>query len=314
MSETMHAVGIHRYGGPEVLSYENLARPEPRRGEVSIHVAAAGVNPIDWKTRAGKGLAPRYGERFPLILGWDLAGTVVALGEKAAGVAVGDEVFGMVHFPRPGGTYAEFATAPADHVVARPESLEPAAAAGVPLVALTAWQALFSAARLEAGQKVLIHAAAGGVGHVAVQLARLRGATVVGTASERNHDFLRQLGAERVIDYTQERFEEVLDDVDVVLDSIGGEVREKSWQVLKPGGVLVSIVGDPASPLAEVLGVRAAKVLVEPNIGQLGQIAELIDAGRLRVEIERTFPLAEAAEAHRHGERGHTRGKLVLVV
>ena len=306
----MRAVRMHSFGDPDVLVLEDVERPEPAAGEVLVSVKAAGVNPVDSKTRSGQALPLE----LPAILGWDLSGVVEALGPGAHGVERGDEVFGMIRFPSQGAAYAEYVTAPVEQLAPKPASLDHRAAAGVPLVALTAWQALFEAGRLEAGQTALVHAAAGGVGHIAVQLARWKGARVIGTASAANHDYLRELGADEVIDYTTTPFDAVVRDVDLVLDSVAGETRERSWAVLRRGGVLVSILGQPDQETAERHGVRAEGVLVRPDGGQLREIARLIDEGALRPTVDVVVPLAEARRAHELIASGHTRGKIVLDV
>lgn len=310
----MRAVRIHRYGGPEVLTLEDVPRPVPGPGELLVRAMAAAVNPVDWKTRKGQGSARRWdGDRFPLILGWDVSGVVESLGAGVERFAPGDEVFGLVRFPEPGSCYAEHVAVPADHVVAKPAALGHSHAAALPLVALTAWQALFDTARLGAGETVLVHAAAGGVGHVAVQLARWKGARVVGTASAPNHDLVRSLGADEVVDYTTTRFEDVAHGVDVVLDPVGGDVLERSLDVLRPGGRLVSLVADPDAERAAGRGVEASRILVHPDAAQLADVAALVEAGALLPVVGAELSLAEAAEAHRLGEQGHNRGKTVLL-
>jgi NADPH:quinone reductase-like Zn-dependent oxidoreductase len=313
-SETMHAVRIHRYGGPEVLRYEEAPRPEAGAGEVLVRVHGAGVNPVDWKTRAGRGMAKKYDQDpFPLILGWDVSGVVEAVGDGVGGLAPGDAVYGLVRFPRPGRCYAEYVAAPADELMPKPPSLDHVEAAGLPLVALTAWQGLFETGRLADGETVLIHAAAGGVGHVAVQLARWKGARVVGTASGRNEGFLRDLGVDQVVDYTTTGVEDVVGEVDVVLDPVGGEAEEQSFTVLRPGGRLVSLVADPPVEVARDRGVEAQRILVRPEASQLAQVSSLVEDKVLRPVIDTRLPLAEARAAHEQSERGHTRGTIVLV-
>jgi NADPH:quinone reductase-like Zn-dependent oxidoreductase len=314
MSETMQASVIEAYGEPEVLHLKEVAKPVAGAEEVLVRVRAAGVNPVDVKTRAGKGVAGRL-HGFPVILGWDISGVVEDVGPGVASFAVGDEVYGMVRFPEEGRAYAQYVAAPAGDLAIKPKSLTHAEAAAVPLVALTSWQALFDAADLQPGQRVLIHAAAGGVGHVAVQLARWKGAHVVGTASAAKADFVRSLGAHEVVDYTAGPFEERVAPVDVVLDSLAGEVQERSLSVLKPGGILVSILGLTASEArAQELGVRMTRILVHTGTDQLARISRLIDAGELRPVVAATFPLAAAAAAHRASETHHTAGKIVLEV
>lgn len=309
----MKAVRIHEYGGPEVVRYEYAPDPEPGTGEVLVRAHAAGVNPVDWKTRSGGGQAKKIGEQFPLVLGWDLSGTVEQVGPEADSWTAGDEVFGLVRFPQPGATFAEYVAAPARELAAKPQALTHVEAAAVPLAALTAWQALFEAGGLGPGQTVLVHAAAGGVGHLAVQLARWKGARAVGTASGRNADFLRSLGAEPV-DYSKERFEDVVSDANVVLDALGGDVMERSLLALRKGGILVSIRDEPSREKLEEHGVRAQRVLVRPEGRQLAEIAALIEAGEVRPGVDAEFPLSEVNEAFALSEAGHTRGKIVLRV
>lgn len=314
MTEMMKAVQIHQYGGPDVLMLEEVLRPEPAAGELLVRVQAMGVNPVDWKTRSGRGVAGRYGsDQFPLILGWDISGTVEEVGDGVTGYEVGDAVFGMPRFPDVGAAYADFVAAPAVELARKPDSITHIQAAALPLVSLTAWQALFDAAELKDGQKILIHAAAGGVGHIAVQLARWKNAFVVGTASANNAEYLADIGVSQFVDYRTERFEEVVGDVDVVLDTMSGETRERSWGVLKRGGMMVSILGQPDPETAAQFGVEAAGILVYPDGRQMADIAALVDGRKLRPHVEAVYPLSEAAVAHDHVQRGHTRGKVVLV-
>jgi NADPH2:quinone reductase len=315
MVPTMKAAALRGYGEPDVLRLEDVPRPEPGPGEVLVRVRGAAINPVDFKTRSGKGLSGRY-QNFPVILGWDIAGEVVEIGEAgdgSAGFAPGDAVYGLIRFPEQGRAYAEYATAPAAHLAPAPKTLSPLEAAAVPLAALTAWQALFEGLDLQAGETILIHAAAGGVVHFAVQLAHWKGARVIGTASAANAEFVRGLGAAEAVDYTRAPFEESVRGVDAVLDTVGGEVRERSLATLRPGGRLISIVG-PAMPeeTARERGVSARNVLVYPSGAQLAEITARIDAGSVRPTVSAVLPLAEAAEAHRRSESGKTRGKIVL--
>lgn len=309
---TMKAVAMHAYGGPEVLKYEDAARPDPATGEVLVRVHAAAVNPVDWKVRAGH-LRGFLNYSLPLIPGWDLSGVVDATGAGVTDWKQGDAVYARPDLRR-NGAYAEYIAVRASELGHKPRSIDHVQASAIPLACLTAWQALFDAGGLKAGQRVLIHAAAGGVGTFAVQLAKWKGAHVVGTASERNHAFLRELGADEVIDYTKTNFEEVVRDVDVVLDTLAGQTRDRSWNVLKKDGILVSILGQPSPDDAAQHGVRAAGVFVEPNQAQLGEIAKLVDSGKLRPIIETVLPLAQAARAHEMNQTLHTRGKIVLQV
>jgi len=321
LTKTMKAVRIHAYGGNDVVHHEEATVPEPASDEVLVRVHAAGVNPVDWKTRSGGGQADKIGEAFPVVLGWDVSGTVEEVGAGAGrsgdsgvgGWAAGDEVFGLLRFPQPGQTYAEHVAAPAHELAAKPRRLSHVEAAAMPLTALTAWQALFETGGLEAGHTALVHAAAGGVGHLAVQLARWKGARVVGTASGANIDFLRSLGAEPV-DYTQERFEDVVGEVDLALVAVNGDVTDRTLGVVRRGGVLVSIRSEPSQEEADRLGVRAGRVLVRPHGGQLAEISSLVDGGHLRPTVAAEYPLEEVHRAFELSEGGHVRGKVVLRV
>jgi NADPH:quinone reductase-like Zn-dependent oxidoreductase len=308
----MKAVRMHGYGGPEMLKFEDVPRPEPADGDVLVKVHAAGVNPVDWKIREGY---LRTFREFPLpfILGWDFSGVIEQVGGGANGWKPGDEVYARPDIGR-NGSYAQYIAVRASEIQRKPKSLDHVQSAAIPLAALTARQAIFDAGHLEAGQKILIHAAAGGVGTFAVQLAKWKGAYVIGTASSRNHAFLRELGADELIDYNTTRFEDVVKDVDVVLDAMAGDVRDRSYQVLKKGGILVTILGQPSEELAKAHGVRTAGVFVQPNQAQLQELANLVDAGTVRPIIEAVLPLAEAARAQAMNATLHTRGKIVLRV
>ena len=308
----MKAVRMHAYGGPEVLKFEDAPRPDPASGEVLVRVHAAAVNPVDWKIRAGymKGF---LNYNLPLIPGWDFSGVVEATGPGVVDWRQGDQVYARPDLSR-NGAYAEYIAVKASELGRKPKSLDHAQAAAIPLAALTAWQALIDACGLKAGQRVLIHAAAGGVGTFAVQLAKWKGAYVIGTASEKNHAFLKQLGADEVIDYNQVKFEDVVRDVDVVLDTMAGETRDRSWQVLKKGGILVTILGQPSQDDAAKHGVRGVGVFVQPNHQELDEFASLVDSGKLRPVVEAVLPLTDAARAHEMNQTLHTRGKIVLRV
>lgn len=311
---TMHASRIHEFGDENVLQYETAPIPTPSNGDVLIKIAAAGVNPVDWKTRQGGGIACLLKDvPFPHILGWDVSGEIIHAPDESE-LSQGDLVYGMVNFPQIGGAYAEYVTAPADHVALKPKNVDHTTAAALPLVGLTAWQALFDAGNLQAGQRVLIQAAAGGVGHIAVQLAKWAGAYVIGTASPTNHDYLRQLGADEVISYRDTDLSKAVSDIDLVLDSLNKQTQLEGYQVLKRGGTLVSITEQPDSDVAAEYGVNATHVLVKPNADQLKQMADLVDTGQLKVTISQVLPLADAAEAHRLSATKHTRGKIVLSV
>lgn len=306
----MRAIVVNEWGGPENLVEREIERPEPGLGEILVRVHAAGVNPVDWKTRAGGALIT-WGE-IPIV-GWDVSGTVEAVGPGVTLHAPGDEVYGMPHFPRQAGGYAQYVAAPARHFARKPASLDHVQAAALPLAALTAWQALVDTAGVTAGQRVLVHAAAGGVGHLAVQIAKARGAYVIGTASAAKHDLLRELGADEVIDYRTTDFEDVVSDVDVVIDAVGGDHGRRSLKVLRPGGHLVTLPGPDGVPDGAD-GVHAVWLLVEPDLGGLQEIAALADRGLLKPLVEAVLPLEQAAKAHELGERGRTTGKIVLTV
>jgi NADPH:quinone reductase-like Zn-dependent oxidoreductase len=295
-----------------VLKFEDAPIPTPGNGEVLIRIHAAGVNPADWKIR--EGLYPQMRKySLPFIPGWDVSGTVETKGAGVTRLNVGDDVYSRPDITRDG-TYAQYIVVRETEVATKPRSIDHIQAAAIPLAALTAWQALFDGAGLKAGQTVLIHGAAGGVGTFGVQLARWKGARVIGTASKRNQDFLRMLGADEVIDYSATPFEEVVHDVDVVLDTIGGDTQKRSWKVVKNGGSLVSVVGPPAPEDAAAHGVRPIGVFVQPNAAQLAEMATLVDAGKLKPVIETVLPLSEARQAQELNKTGHTRGKIVLRV
>ncbi len=308
----MKAIRFHSYGGPEVLVLEEVPRPQPEAGEVLIRVQGAGVNPLDWKVRAGH-VKEWLQHRLPLIPGWDVSGVVEAVGEGVTAFKSRDRVYGMLNFKRDGAC-AEYVVARAQDLASPPKSIDPVRAGAVPLAALTAWQALLDVAGLTSGQSVLIHAAAGGVGHFAVQFAKWKGARVIATASAANASFLRDLGADEVIDYKATRFEEAVREVDVVLDTLGGEIQRRSWQVLKKGGILVATLGISSPEAARQHQVRGEGVMVQPDSVQLVEIADLIDKGKVNPVVTVVLPLAEAAHAHELSEKGHTRGKIVLQV
>jgi len=311
----MRAIVQNAFGEPDVLQLGERPLPEPIGTEVRVRVQAAGVNPVDWKTRAGKGAAAQWG--LPLTVGWDVAGVVDAVGPGVTRFAVGDPVFGMPWFPRPASAYAEFVTAPSRHFARRPDALGVVEAGGLSLAGLTAWQCLVDVARVQPGQRVLVHAGAGGVGHLAVQIAKSRGAHVIATASAAKHDLLADLGVDEAVDYRSSRFEEVVEPVDVVYDLIGGDVSVRSLDVLRPDGVMIVLPSSAAAEAVEAAGnrgLRAVGVLVEPDGDGLEDLAALVEAGGLRVLIDETFPLERAADAHRLGEQGRATGKIVLTV
>jgi NADPH:quinone reductase-like Zn-dependent oxidoreductase len=307
------AIRQQTLGGPEVLEYVEVERPEPQPTEVLVRVRAAGVNPVDWKTRARGAF---LGEP-PFTVGWDVAGTVEEVGRGVTRFAPGDRVFGMPRFPKEAAAYAEYVTSPSRQLARVPDALTDVEAGALPLAALTAWQALVETASVERGQRVLILGAAGGVGHLAVQIAKSRGAYAIGTASAGKHPFLAGLGVDEAVDYTSEAVEERVRDADVLLDLVGGEGTAPALGALRDGGLAIVIpsaasIDDLRSQAGD--RVRVTGLLVEPDRAGLEAIAELAALGQLKPAIAETFPLADAARAHEVGERGRTMGKLVLVV
>ncbi|WP_037731633.1 MULTISPECIES: NADP-dependent oxidoreductase [unclassified Streptomyces] len=310
---TMRAITQDVLGGPEVLREAELERPAPGIGQLLVRVHAAGLNPTDTKHRQS-GL---FLGNPPFVLGWDVSGVVEETGLGVALFQPGDEVFGMLPYPYGAGSHAEYVTGPARAFVRKPSAMSHEEAAAVPLVALTAWQALADVAAVRPGQRVLVHAAAGGVGHVAVQIAKSLGAHVIGTASAAKHDFLRGLGADELVDYRTTDYAEAVRDVDVVLDPLGGPDSVRSLGTLRDGGLLVTLLPTGVPELraeAERRGVRATGMLVEADHAGMAAVARLIEEGALRVTVAGTFPLAEAAKAHASLETGRTTGKLVLTV
>ena len=306
---TMQAVRIHGFGGTEQLVFDEVERPEPGPGQALVRVVGSSVNPVDYKIRQG-GFPPVGEDDLPLCLGRDVAGTVVALGEGCEGVAVGDPVYGMPAFEH--GSYAEYALLGQDELARAPRTLNLADAGAVPLAALTAWQALFDHGGLRSGERVLIHGGSGGVGHFAVQLARAKGAIVHATASGVHQMLLRQLGAETAIDYESERFEDVAEDIDLVIDLIGGETQARSGSVRGERGRLISTLTEPdASGQGEKTG---SVFMTEPSGETLAEIASMIDEGKMRVSIAERFALADVAQAQDRMERGGFIGKLLLEI
>lgn len=309
----MRAIGQDSLGGPDLLKIIETPRPVPGPAEVLVRVRAAGVNPTDWWHRATGGLAGAA----PIRLGWDVSGVVEATGPGVALFQPGDEVFGMPRQPAPAGTYAEYVVSPARHMTIKPPRLSHVEAAALPLAAVTAWQALVDTADVRPGQRVLIHAAAGGVGHLAVQIAKARGAHVVGTARAANHDFVRGLGADKVIDYTRTDFTTAARAIDVVIDTIGGDYGPRSLRTLRPGGIIVSLASPAEAHLAaeaRALGLRSTFMITEADQAGMKEIASLAGSGLLRVRIDTVLPLEQAAKAHEIGETGRTTGKIVLTV
>jgi len=306
----MKAIRIHQRGGPEVLMYEDAPRPRLMPGDALVRVRASAItkDELTWD--------PTYqtanGEpRTPSIPGHEFSGVVEELAPNTGSAKVGEDVYGLASFYRDGSA-AEFIAIRADDLAAKPKTLDHVHAAAVPLAALTAWQALFTHARLARGQRVLIHGGAGGVGSFAVQMANWVGATVITTAAADNHDFVRQLGAQQAIDYAKVHFEDEVSDADVVLDTIGGSTLQRSFGVLRRGGTLVSIVEPPSAEKAKAQGIKGEFFIVEPSRTQLEEIGRLIDTGRLRVFVDSVRPIAQARQAFEQGLKGHSRGKIVL--
>lgn len=307
----MRAVRIHHYGGSTEMELEKIAIPEPNEGEVLIKIFAAGVNPIDWKIRKGY-LAEVIPHTLPLTLGWDFAGEVASIGKNVGKWSIGDAVYARPDLSK-NGAYAEYIVVSENEITAKPKTLSWMKSAAVPLVTLTAWQALKDIGAVKQGDRVLIHAGAGGVGIAAIQLAKQAGATVYTTSSPKNIAFLKELGADEVIDYTQEDFSK-LENLDIVLDTMGGEVLEKSWVTLKKGASLVSVAEVPSEELATKYEVRASFCFVQANPDQLAEISNLIDSGNIKVEVDSVFRLEDIAKAHEKSESGHTRGKIVIQI
>ena len=308
----MKAVRIHTYGGREVLVYEDAPRPVPAEGEVLIRVHASSVNPFDCAVRAGY-LNSYFNYTLPLILGTDVSGTIEEVGAGVTNFAPGDSVYARAGVTRDG-SYAEYVTVPATDVAMKPQSLDHLHAAALPHVTLTAWQALIEVAKLSEGQTVLIHAAAGGVGHMAVQLSKIRGAKTIGTASV-NLDRLQEIQVDESIDYSMNAFEDSVRDVDVVLDLVGGDTQQRSWAVMRPGGILIATVQPPSEETANAHGVRQHFVSTTPPIGEvLTEVAALVDSGQLNPHVSAVLPLHEIQKAHEMIEGKHTHGKIVLQI
>jgi NADPH:quinone reductase-like Zn-dependent oxidoreductase len=307
----MRAVTQSEFGGPEVLRLVETARPEPGYGEVLVRVHAAGVNPVDAAARRS-GL---YIGQPPFTVGWDVSGVVEAVGTGVARLSVGDEVYGMPCFPHEAGAHAEYLVAPSRHLDLKPAGLSHVEAAALPLTGLTAWQALVDIARVEAGQSVLIHAAAGGIGHLAVQIAKSLGAYVIGTTRAVNHAFVRGLGADEVIDYSSVDFTTVVADVDVALNAMPGDIAARSVSVIRDGGVLVELyIGNAgvARPEAAARGIRVPFMLVEPDLGGMRALSRLVGEGRLKAHVSRVFGLEDFVAAHEAIATRRTVGKMVI--
>ena len=310
---TMKAVRLHQFGGPEVLVYEDAPKPEPKEGEVLVKVVAAGINPIDWKVRAG-GMEQVVHHALPLILGWDVAGTVEEAGPGGSAPAAAAAVFAMGDNRRDG-AYAEYVVLPASTLAPKPETVDFTTAAAIPLAGTTAWQALTEQAGMTSGQTILIHGGAGAVAAFAVQFAKVKGARVIATATGDDLEYVRGIGADVVVDYKAERFEDAAKDVDVVLDTLGGDTRARSWATLRDGGVLVSTLpGAEPPPEAAARGVQGKSLMAHPDGAALTEIGRLVDAGKVSVRVSSVQPLAQAKQAQELAEGGHTRGKVVLEV
>jgi len=312
----MKAIKISQFGSSEELEYTDLSKPELNPGQVLVKNHAAGVNPIDWKTCSGGGAAAFIGD-LPFIPGWEFSGTIEAVADDVSNVAIGDAVFGLINFPERAGCFAEYIAAPATQISLRPSELPAVEAAGLALAGLTAWQALFDKGQLKNAQQVVILAGAGGVGHLAIQLAKWAGARVTTTASVENHDRLKQLGADQVIDYHTENLTEYIQNADLVIDAVGGEVGIDALRCVKPNGTLVtlpSVTKDAVMAAGNALNVKVEPIRVEPNAEQLQQLAQLYNEQKLRLLMSKTLPLNKAAEAFELSKAGKVKGKLVLTI
>jgi NADPH:quinone reductase-like Zn-dependent oxidoreductase len=310
----MLAVRIHQYGNRDALSLDDVPVPAIAPDELLVKVVASSVNPVDWKVREGW-LAQHIPHRLPLTLGWDVSGVVAAAGSAVKGWQVGDAVFSRPDLQRDG-TYAEFVAVRANECARKPATISHVEAASLPLAGITAWESLVTAGNLQPGQRVLVHAGSGGVGSLAIQIAKDRGATVIATTSGRNRALVESLGADQVIDYTTTRFTEALasNPVDLVFDTLGGQVQADSWSVLRPGGMLVSIISPPDEASARERGLKSAFVFIGPNAPVLEQLTTMVDGGRLRPIVGAEFALRDIAKAHALSESGRAVGKIVLYV
>lgn len=313
----MKAIILNEFGGIENLQYTQLEKPVIAAGEVLVQVKAISINPVDVKTRAGKGIAGRLKDQLPLILGWDIAGIVTGVSPDVVKFKTGDAVFGMVNFPGHGKAYAEYVAVPANQLALKPAGISFEDAAAATLAALTAWQAITRLVNVKKGDRVLIHAAAGGVGQYAVQIAKNLGAYVIGTSSAANRDFVLRLGADEHIDYKAQRFEDVVRDIDFVFDSIGGENIDRSLEVIKKGGSIISIpsgLNADVMEKAKALGINGYQFLVTSNGDDMEVIAKQLDNGSLRSHVSKTFPFDNMAEAHLQIESGRTVGKIIVTL
>lgn len=308
----MKAVRIHQYGGREVLSLDETPVPDIAPDEVLVRVVAASINPVDWKVRAGY-LARMMPHQMPLTLGWDVSGVVAAVGSEVMQWQVGDAVYSRPDLAR-NGTYAEFVAIRASECARKPRTISHVEAASLPLAGITAWEAMMDTAQVQAGQRVLVHAGSGGVGSLAIQLVKAAGATVVATASGRNRALVESLGVDQFVDYTTATLLHAVAPVDAVFDTIGGEVQEASWSLLKPGGIQVSIISPPDEARAAAMGLRGGFVFIGPNAPVLDKLAGMVDGGRLRPIVGAEFALEDIAQAHALSESGRAVGKIVLYV
>lgn len=312
----MEAAILPRFGDAGAFKIADIPIPRPAAGQLLVKIKAAGLNPVDYKTRTGKGQAAQF--TLPAILGWDIAGQIADAGQGAHKFKPGDRIFGMSNFPKPANAYAQFAVVKEDEFALVPDNVSDEMAGATPLAALTAWEALYDHAKLKAGMRVLIHAAAGGVGHIAVQLARITETYVIGTASAQNHAWIKELGANECIDYHEQRFEEAVDPVDAVIDMMGGETSLRSLDIIKPGGTLVCLPSmykdDPAVlEKAKEKNIQVVWMFVRPSGERMEQIASLMASEKLIVKVAAVFPLKDVAKAHQLLETHHVQGKVVLV-
>ena len=308
----MRAVRIHQYGGIETLQLDQVDTPEINVDDILIKVKSSSINPVDWKIREGY-LQEFIPHKFPVTLGWDVAGVVSAVGASVADFKVGDEVFSRPEISRDG-SYADYIAVKADEVVLKSTKLDFAQAAALPLAGITAWQCLVDVGQLQAGQRVLIHAGAGGVGHLAIQIAKAKGATVIATASAKNGALLTQLGADQAVDYNQDTLLEQIEPVDLVIDTMGGAVQKESWALLKEGGMLVSVVEPPSEEVAKEHHVKAAFVFIVPSSRILRELNTLVENDQLTPLIEHRFSLEQISDAHLQSQSGRTRGKIIINV
>ncbi|MEZ8194203.1 MULTISPECIES: NADP-dependent oxidoreductase [Vibrio] len=306
----MRAVRIHQYGGTETLKLENITKPKINDDDILIAVRSAAINPVDWKIREGY-LQAFIPYELPVTLGWDVAGIVVEVGSKVSEFNVGDEVFSRPNIARDG-SYADYIAVKADEAVLKSPKLSFSEAAALPLAGITAWQCLVDVANVQPGQRVLIHAGAGGVGHLAIQIAKAKGATVIATASAANQDLLINLGADQAVDYAKSSLKEQIEPVDIVVDTMGGDVQKHSWELLKENGILVSVVDQPDEELAQAHNARAAFVFIEPSSRILKELNSLVEADLLKPLIEHHFTLETIVDAHLQSQSGRTRGKIVI--